>query len=756
MKKYWHKLPLLLCFLLAIVFSLKNLREPDLWWQIRTGEWILHNHQVPKQDIFSYTYPGADWINVKWGFEVLAALVSRLAGPESIFLIQALVSCCIVWLLFKTGKQFLVKQKQLPGEAAMALALTATLIAFEYRIIGRPEMLSHFFTVLFLYLLLQYRQQPGYKILVLAPLQLIWANFHEAFAIGIIISAIFCLGAWLEYYLAKRRTLSIKPAQPKELTLALLASIVCMAINPYGTKLLLRPLSILGQVYENKFTTELANFQSHQYWQWNTYLSIAILFAAVIGSIFYFLGLKTKLNKLKLFVEQFGIGYLLTLCAFFYLATTAYRNLAFLVLVAFPLFLFGLNALINKIPAIQKVATPVTMVIIVLQLGLHCCIVSNKYYGLTNSHDRYGLEMLATSNPIGAANFVRQNNLRGKCFSDYLTSSYLLWKLQPEFKTYIDLRDLDVFPTGFFNTFAETVTYPDEFEKQDSVYHFSYVVLYRPQFAALHNYLFNKSRFKLAFLDPVAAVYTPKTTGDSSVAVFTKPIPVQVSLFSFGISKLFNPLYKRFDYSTVDCDLLAAGYLLSVGQFNKAEIYARKSATNNIENFKSLKMLGDVCYRQIRNNPNPTERGQLLNQALNYFQQSINLKNDYADAYLGEGAVYFEQRNMARALECFEQCIALDKDNLDAYLSAGSCCNYFVNGNGAEADEYAHKAVAFYKKANYLNPNNPTIMLNLGFLYARLGDCDNVIKYLAKIADFPGLSDSQRKEVNQCLSRCGK
>jgi tetratricopeptide (TPR) repeat protein len=755
LKKYWHKLSLLLCFLVAIVFSLKNLREPDLWWQIRTGEWILHHHDVPRQDVFSYTYQGAYWINIKWGFEVLAAMVCRLAGPESIFLIQAIVTCLIIFFLIKAGRQF-SENETATGNIAVVIALISTLLAFEYRITGRPEMFSHLFTAVFLYLLLQYRRMPGYGILLIAPLQVIWANFHEAFAIGIIMTAIFCAGGWLEYYLAKRKILTLKAVQPRELTIAFIVSIICVAINPYGTKLLLRPLSILGQVYENKFTTELANFQSYQFWHWNTYLGIAILFIAAIGTAFYFFNRKTKHNRFKLFVEHFGIGYLLTLPAFIYLAATAYRNIAFLMLVGFPLLVFGFNALICGIPGIQKIAPKITVAIVVLQLVLYGGIVSDKYYEITNSHDRYGLEMLSTSNPAGAADFVHQNKLRGRCFSDYLTSSYLLWKLQPEFKTYIDLRDLDVFPTGFFTTFAEAVTYPDEFVKQDSIYHFSYVVLYRPQFAALHNYLFNESRFKLVFADPVAAVYVPKTSGDSLTVNFSKPKRVEASLFSFGFSKLFNPFYKPFDYAKVDNDLLAATYFLSAGQLDEAEKYARKSATNNIENFRSLKMLGDISYRRIRSNPNPGERGRMLGEALNYFQQSINLKNDYADGYLGEGAVLFEQRNMQRALECFEQCILLDKDNLDAYLSAGSCCNYFVNANGPEADEYARKAIAFYRKANYLNPDNPTIMLNLGFLYARLNDCDKVVKYLSKIADFPGLSDGQREQVRQCLMHCGK
>ncbi len=488
MKKYWHLAPLLLCFLIAIAFSIKNLREPDLWWQIRTGQWILQNHSVPSQDMFSYTYTGARWINIKWGFEVLAAILAYISGPESIFLLQAVITCSIIAFLIKASNQFSEKAAKTSGDIPIIIALLCTLVAMEYRMIGRPEMFSHFFTVVFLYLLLKHRKAPSYRILILAPLQIIWANFHEAFAIGIIITAIFCTGGWIEYYISKRKKNSLKTTQPKELTVALAVAILSVVINPNGTRLLTRPFSILGQVYQNKFTTELADFHAYGFWQWNTYLSIAMLLIGILGTILYFRGIKTKLNRFTLFIEHFGIGYLLTLVAFFYLAATAYRNIAFLILVFFPALVFGLNALINKAPFFQKYSSHVLITICVLQLAIYGLIVSNKYYDLTDSHDRYGLEMLSAYNPAGAADYVSKEHLAGKCFSDYLTSSYLLWKLQPNFKTFIDLRDLDVFPTEFFDTFATVVTYPEEFEKLDYVNHFNYLVLYRLQYAALQSF----------------------------------------------------------------------------------------------------------------------------------------------------------------------------------------------------------------------------------------------------------------------------
>ncbi|NDC31862.1 MAG: hypothetical protein EBZ58_13220, partial [Bacteroidetes bacterium] len=100
--QHWlNKILFALLLLLTIAFSMKSLREPDLWWQIRTGQWILEHKQVPVQDVFSYTYEGAKWVNIKWGFEVIAAIISNVAGPEYIYVLQAIVSICIILLLLK-------------------------------------------------------------------------------------------------------------------------------------------------------------------------------------------------------------------------------------------------------------------------------------------------------------------------------------------------------------------------------------------------------------------------------------------------------------------------------------------------------------------------------------------------------------------------------------------------------------------------------------------------------------------------------
>src|SRR5258708_8678159 len=35
--------------------------DPDLWWHLRTGQWIMETGHIPHVDPFSFTRPGSPW-----------------------------------------------------------------------------------------------------------------------------------------------------------------------------------------------------------------------------------------------------------------------------------------------------------------------------------------------------------------------------------------------------------------------------------------------------------------------------------------------------------------------------------------------------------------------------------------------------------------------------------------------------------------------------------------------------------------------
>ncbi|MBP6624836.1 MAG: hypothetical protein KA198_06675, partial [Chitinophagaceae bacterium] len=427
MNKFLTKFPFYLSIALALALSIKNFREPDLWWQIRTGQWIIDYKQVPQTDVFSFTHFGQAWINIKWGFEVLAALLSDAFGPSSVFILQM---ACSVFILFFLKK--ILDLLELFDPLSFFITSFILLLGIEYRMIGRPEMFTHLFIVISLYIHLFAKHKNIKSLWLLIPLQILWTNLHEAYGLGIVIAGIFLVWNLLESRLHKT-TFSFIPI------LAFLATLASVAINPRGLLLYKKAIDIYFQVNENKFTSELSSIASSLYWQKEAYL-FAIIIILLISSIFAL----SKQNQLNKLVQTFTPAYFMLLIAMTFLAFSAYRNIALFFLVAFPLLVWLIKHFLPITFSWSKVLSLIGIISYIL-------VVSNTYYRFTNSRDRFGLEVLSTNNPIGAAQYIEQKGLtQKKGFADYLSSSYLLWKLQPDFKTYIDLRDLDVFPKSFF------------------------------------------------------------------------------------------------------------------------------------------------------------------------------------------------------------------------------------------------------------------------------------------------------------------
>ena len=752
-----YKIPLIICFLVAIAFSLKNIREPDIWWQIKTGDWIIANHEVPTQDIFSFTFEGKPWINIKWGSEVLFSIVSKAFGPECIFLIQLLVSCLLVYVLFLLCKHIekLFEFDHPQKNSLLIFSLLLAIVGIEYRIIGRPEMFSHLFTALSLLILLRHNKQNGKEIFWLIPLQLVWANMHEAFGMGIVLMLIFCAAAWFNFWYGRK--IKLPAAIPSRLSFVTLLSIAVIIINPNGVELLLRPFNIFGQVFENKFTTELMDYSSYIFWQKEAYIAMIMIIVSVSVMIFfYFLNRNKKENILSFIVRKNLTVIIILLAAFLFLASTAYRNIAFFIIIATPLFYAGLTALSSKIKKtlFQTSLNFFYIVNIIIGITIYISVVSGKYYKWFDRNDRYGLEVVSNINPSGAANFIEQHNLKGNAFSDYLTSSYLLWKLYPRFKTFIDLRDLDVFSSEFFDLFAQAINDDEAFRKIDSTYHFNYaVVLANPQFTRLHKFLYNDSTYSLAFIDAVAAVYIKQKIKHNTTAL-TPTVPLPQSGLAYAVSKLFNPFYNRYNYGEIDNDLLAASFFNMIGEVAIVKDYAFRSVKNAPEKYQANELLGQFYFNNAINDTTPYQ-AVLMDSAKYFLQQSIKENMNYSPVYMDLGAIAYREQRYKEAIKNFDRSAALEKNNLNAYLYAAEALTLIANQGGSSEKKNLEASIDYYKKADRINPNNPVIMSNMGFIYYRLKDCDHAVFYLEQIKDFEGISAKEREMAKECLKKCG-
>src|SRR5580693_2099493 len=88
-------------FALSLPFGTLLLNDPDPYWQIVAGRWILANHALPQREVFSYTMAGAPWIVHEWLAIVGIALVYDGLGWAGLVVAACLAIAVTVALLLR-------------------------------------------------------------------------------------------------------------------------------------------------------------------------------------------------------------------------------------------------------------------------------------------------------------------------------------------------------------------------------------------------------------------------------------------------------------------------------------------------------------------------------------------------------------------------------------------------------------------------------------------------------------------------------
>src|SRR5206468_9836099 len=81
------------------------LSDGDTGWHIRTGDYILEHHEVPRKDLFTFTKPDEPWFAWEWLTDVAFAGLHRAWGLKAVSLLAGialigaatLVFCRMLW-----------------------------------------------------------------------------------------------------------------------------------------------------------------------------------------------------------------------------------------------------------------------------------------------------------------------------------------------------------------------------------------------------------------------------------------------------------------------------------------------------------------------------------------------------------------------------------------------------------------------------------------------------------------------------------
>jgi hypothetical protein len=370
-----------------------ELSNSDFWWHLKTGQYIWENHRLPAPDPFAFTTAGAapaysdeartrDFnLTHEWLAQVCFYLISRFAGWPGMVLFRALILAA-----FCATAGWIVYRRtgRLYRSIACVLAVGGAAAPFA---VDRP----YIFTYLFLAATLVVLEMRAAWIWLLPPLFVVWANCHGGFFLGWI--------ALLAYAIGRR---------DRRTWLAAAVSIAASGLNPNGYSV---PLILLA--YRKSFMqSRLLEWAAPALWPPGWPLILLAGGAAVL----LWARRKVLLSDWLLFA------------AFSVAALAASRNE---ILIGF----FAPVVIASYLPRWSPSLSPA------LEWGAAAALIAVLVWA-TFTGRFFQMRVAWWRFPTGAADFLASHGIRQPMFNTYEDGGYLIWRLWPRERVFIDGRAL--------------------------------------------------------------------------------------------------------------------------------------------------------------------------------------------------------------------------------------------------------------------------------------------------------------------------
>jgi hypothetical protein len=202
--------------------------DPDIWWHLRTGGWILQHHTVPRFDPFSGANAGKPWAAYSWLFELMVVRLFERLG-----LVGLVGYSAGMVLAITVAVQHLVKRLQ--GDFSIGVLLTfATCFSLSHLYTPRPWLFSILFFVMEIDILMHARRTGRTRELMWLPLIFaLWSNLHIQFIDGLAVLALAAGEAVAAQWAVGVRT-RLRAGWG---VAALGASVLATLANPYGWRI---------------------------------------------------------------------------------------------------------------------------------------------------------------------------------------------------------------------------------------------------------------------------------------------------------------------------------------------------------------------------------------------------------------------------------------------------------------------------------------------------------------------------------------
>ncbi len=457
-------------------------QDPDFWWHIRTGRWIVEHRALPSHDLFTYTVPGHAWTDHEYLTEVLMWLGYSATGTIGIaigFGILTFVGFLLILAASRPGRQPYVI-------VGLGLALGA---AAGGPIWGpRAQMITFLIACLELYWLRGYLAGRSRAIMWFPLVMALWANLHGGWVIGFAFLGVAFVSEALKW-LADRSDLEHR-MRMQRLALVGVLSVLAVLATPHGLSLYLYPFQTQGSVAQQKLIVEWFSPDFHQ-----IYLRPfeAMLFLLIAG----FALRRPSLYDMLLTLLVLG------------LALQSVRHIALFVAATTPILISTWSEVWRGVSARRGWrlgSSPTSRLmagVTVLALGLIAALVFSRIGGSLADEG----SLTVQTYPVGAADWLAANPGVGThMFNQYGFGGYLVYRLYPaESRRVFVFGEAELMGDELLNSYEAVQSLHPDWQKILDKYGVDYVVDNKD--AALSNVLRTQPAWKVAYEDKTAVIF---------------------------------------------------------------------------------------------------------------------------------------------------------------------------------------------------------------------------------------------------------
>lgn len=416
---YWALLLFIVLGAVTVAFP----RDPDYWWHLRNGQWMVEHGEILRTDPFSYTMFGEPRIAYDWLADIGLYHFLETFGHVGVALLIAFFSLIIYITIFYT----------VPGHIYIKFIIIAPILLFLSRpaLTPRPQIISFLFFTWILFLTYRYKRGMPPKWLLLMPLIFaLWGNLHGGWSVAAIFMIVVTIGEALNNLLNSQSPYIMKWDRLKWYFGACALSAGALFLTPFGLELVLLPFDAFSS---------LSSWNS-QITEWHpTKINNTRGITLVIFTILYAVCVLVPAYRKR----QMDWSHLLIGLVMGYMAYRYSRSVVFFGLVGTPIIIEQLSIWVNqtawgKATQNQKVGKTPTQIKIKLALFVTMAIFVMSYASWELSNDRIQ-ERLRDSLPIDAVNIMKEEQLPQRLYSHYDWGGYLLWEA-PEYPVFIDGR----------------------------------------------------------------------------------------------------------------------------------------------------------------------------------------------------------------------------------------------------------------------------------------------------------------------------